>query len=101
MLVAICCSCAPDALEPFWVNACEIDCTSVCCETPWDCAIELRLEPDCSRCCRALVLRPSVLETELSTFCQLLCADVDGRGEMLEPSMGLIDMNVLVSEDEV
>lgn len=43
MLVAICCSCTPDADEPSCVSAVEIDCTSVDPETPWDWAIELRL----------------------------------------------------------
>jgi hypothetical protein len=46
MLVAICCSWLPVAVEPFCVNADEMELTRVCWETPCDCAMELRLEPD-------------------------------------------------------
>ena len=59
-----------------------------------DCAIELRLDPDCSCCCSALVLMPRVLDTAPSMFCQSLVW-LGGGGctaEMLPAPMGLTDM---------
>jgi hypothetical protein len=95
ILPAICCSWELDADEdaPFCVSAVVIDCNSDCCETPWVCAIEVRLDPDCSCCRRAAVLRPSVPETLPSTFCQLLC-DCSRADELLVPLMGVMDMEL-------
>ena len=101
-MVATCCSWELDVDEdwPFCVSAVVIDCRRFCCETPWVWAIELRLEPDCSCCCSAAVLRPSVPETLLSTLCQLLCADEDccKACELVAPLMGPMDMGLRIIE---
>src|SRR5271163_3237738 len=66
--------------------------TSVCEETPCDCAIEARLEPDCSCCCSEDALMPSTEDAAVRTVCHgLVCpapeAPPPAEVELPEPAV--------------